>query len=173
MALEGLQLGQYRLLRLLGSGGMGEVYLAEDARINQQVAIKVSRTEALTYPNSSTTQDAIRLFQREAKAIARLDHPYILSLFSYGEENVNGTTFIYIVMPYRHEGSFANWLQERNDQKCFQCRTLPIFSVRRLVPFNMLTITRLFIKMSNLQTSLFVQTKNFLGFLISSLLILV
>ena len=115
MALEGLQLGQYRLLRLLGSGGMGEVYLAEDARIGQQVAIKVSRTEATSYPNSDVTKDALRLFQREAKAIAKLDHPHILPLFGYGEEDINGMNLTYIVMPYRREGSFANWLQERGE----------------------------------------------------------
>src|SRR6266581_5490223 len=113
MALEGLQLGQYRLLRLLGSGGMGEVYLAEDARIGQQVAIKVSRTEGAPYPNNHTSQDAVRLFQREAKAIARLDHPRILPLFGYGEEHVQGLTLTYIVMAYRPEGSFAQWLQQR------------------------------------------------------------
>ena len=104
MTLEGLQLGQYRLLQLLGSGGMGEVYLAEDARINQQVAIKVNRTEATSYPHSEVSGDAVRLFQREARAIARLDHPHILPLFSYGEESVNGTRLIYIVMLYRHGG---------------------------------------------------------------------
>ena len=75
MSLTGLQLGQYRLLQLLGSGGMGEVYLAEDERIGQHVAIKVSKTI-----NSSDP-----LFKREAKAIASLDHPRILPLFSYGE----------------------------------------------------------------------------------------
>src|SRR5438105_7864598 len=113
MALEGLQLGQYRLLQLIGSGGMGEVYLAEDARINQQVAIKVIKTEASSYPNSDIAKDAARLFQREARAVAKLDHPRILPLFSYGEEIVNGITLTYIVMPYRREGTFAIWLQER------------------------------------------------------------
>jgi serine/threonine protein kinase len=113
MALEGVQLGQYRLLRLLGSGGMGEVYLAEDARIGQHVAIKVSRTDAASYPHGESARDAARLFQREAKAIARLDHPRILPLFGYGEEHVNGLTLTYIVMAYRPEGSFAQWLQQR------------------------------------------------------------
>lgn len=113
MALDGVQLGQYRLLRLLGSGGMGEVYLAEDARISQQVAIKVSRTDVASYPHGASATDALRLFQREAKAIARLDHPHILPLFGYGEERVNGITLTYIVMPYRPEGSLADWLQQR------------------------------------------------------------
>jgi serine/threonine protein kinase len=127
MALEGLQLGQYRLIHLLGSGGMGEVYLAEDARINQQVAIKVSRTEATPYPNNSTIRDAVRLFQREAKTIARLDHPHILSLFSYGEEHVNGMTLIYIVMPYRREGSFVNWLEQRGDNELLTVQNIAYF----------------------------------------------
>ena len=107
MALEGKHLGQYHILRLLGSGGMGEVYLAEDARIGQQVAIKVSRTEAASYPSNESTKDAFRLFQREAKAIAQLDHPRILPLYGYGEEHVDGMLLTYIVMPYRREGTLA------------------------------------------------------------------
>src|SRR5712692_3159944 len=114
MALEGKHLGQYRLLRLLGSGGMGEVYLAEDARIDQKVAIKVSRTEAASYSSNESTKDAFRLFQREAKAIAQLDHPRILPLYSYGEEHINGMILTYIVMPYRREGTFASWLPQRS-----------------------------------------------------------
>ena len=115
MALEGLKLGHYQLLRLIGSGGMGEVYLAEDARLYRQVAIKVIRSEVSPYPNAVANQDAARLFQREAKAIAMLDHPHILPLFDFGEEFTNGSHYTYLVMPFRQEGSLANWLNQRND----------------------------------------------------------
>ncbi len=113
MPLEGQQLGRYRLLRLLGSGGMGEVYLAEDPHIEQQVAIKVLRAEASAYPNVEATREASRLFLREVKVIAKLDHPNILPLFDYGEATINGTTLAYMVMPYRQEGSLTNWLRVR------------------------------------------------------------
>jgi serine/threonine protein kinase len=113
MPLEGLQLGHYRLLRLIGSGGMGEVYLAEDTRINRQLAIKVVRTEATPYPDVNATREAARLFQREMRAITMLDHPHILPLIDFGEESVNKITLTYMVMPFRQEGSLADWLQQR------------------------------------------------------------
>jgi serine/threonine protein kinase len=112
MPLEGQHLGRYNLLRLLGSGGMGEVYLAEDARIGQQVAIKVVRSDAIAYPQSESAQEATRLFEREARAIARLDNPHILPLYAYGEETLNDMLLTYLVMPYRKEGTLAIWLRQ-------------------------------------------------------------
>src|SRR5579884_909591 len=114
MPLEGLQLGHYQLVRLIGSGGMGEVYLAEDTRIRRRVAIKVVRAEASPYPDENATREAARLFQREMRAITVLDHPHILPLYDYGEEIVGRTTLTYMVMPYRKEGSLADWLQQRS-----------------------------------------------------------
>ncbi len=114
MALEELQDGRYRLVRSLGSGGMGEVYLMQDMRINRQVAIKVIRSEGVPYPDSTAAKEAARLFQREARAIAALEHPNILPLYDFGEEIRDGTTITYMVMPFSTEGSLASWLRLRN-----------------------------------------------------------
>src|SRR6516162_8785381 len=114
MALEELQDGRYRLARSLGSGGMGEVYLMQDMRINRQVAIKVIRSEGGPYPDSDAAKDAERLFQREARAIAALEHPNILPLYDFGEEIRDGTTITYMVMPFCPEGSLASWLRQRD-----------------------------------------------------------
>src|SRR5581483_12025141 len=113
MSLAGLQLGHYRLIRQIGSGAMGEVYLAEDTRITRQVAIKIIRSEAPSYPHSETTKELERLFQREMQVISKLDHPHILPLFDFGEEKVQGMTYTYMVMPYRAEGSLSDWLRNR------------------------------------------------------------
>ena len=114
MSSEELQEGRYRLVRLLGSGGMGEVYLMQDTRVNRQVAIKVIRSESTPYPGSTAAKEAARLFQREARAIAALDHPNILPLYDFGEEIRDGKTITYMVMPYCTEGTLASWLQLRS-----------------------------------------------------------
>jgi serine/threonine protein kinase len=114
MALEKLQNGRYNLLRLVGKGGMGEVYLMQDERVNRQVAIKVIRSESTPYPEEDTALNAARLFQREAKAIAALEHPNILPLYDFGEEVSEDTTLSYMVMPYCTDGSLANWLRSRS-----------------------------------------------------------
>ena|SRR5438045_4644482 len=73
MQLEGHQINQYRFIRLLRSGGMGEVYLAYDEHLDRQVAVKVIRTDTSRYPDTQAAREAARLFLREMQAIARLD----------------------------------------------------------------------------------------------------
>src|SRR5258708_9559421 len=112
MSLEGLQLGRYRLIRLIGSGGMGEVYLAEDTHIDRQVAIKLFRNEGTRYAGVDGSKKAARLFQREMKAIALLDHPHILPLFDYGEESVNWLLLIYIGIVLSQDGLLSTSLTQ-------------------------------------------------------------
>ena len=108
MSLVGSQVGRFHLLQLLGRGGMGEVYLAEDDQLRRQVAIKVIQSDNLD-------ADATRLFQREARAIAALNHPHILPLFDFGEATIHGTTLTYMVMPFCKEGTLATWMQQRRN----------------------------------------------------------
>lgn len=116
MLSEERQLGRYRLLKLIATGGMGAIHLAEDASINRQVAIKVIRSEITLSTGEGGSSNAARLFEREAKAVAMLDHPHILPLYDYGEEKQDGTVLTYLVMPYRPEGSLATWLEQRGAQ---------------------------------------------------------
>lgn len=128
MLPEGQQLSHYRLVRLLKSGGMGEVYLAVDTLLHRQVAIKVIDTDTLRYAESDAAQDAARLFLREAQAIAQLDQANILPLYDSGEQSVNGTALMYMVMPYRQAGSLADWKRAQ-----FGEHLLPLAAVERIV----------------------------------------
>jgi eukaryotic-like serine/threonine-protein kinase len=116
MLQKGQQINHYRIEHLLGSGGMGDVFLAEDTHLHRQVAIKVVGTDAGgSGHGEEEVKEAMRLFLREARTIAMLDHPYILPLFEYGKarEPERGQEIIYLVMPYRSEGSLSTWLQKR------------------------------------------------------------
>ena len=76
---EGESLGPYRVVRLLGAGGMGEVYAAEDQRLGRQVALKVIRDQ----PDDDSAR---RRFWREARAAAAATHPNVCQIFDVGEE---------------------------------------------------------------------------------------
>ncbi len=115
MALEGLQLDRYRLLSLLRKGAMSEVYLAEDVHIKQQWAIKVFRAKVTSRSSAYEEEGATHVFLRKAMTIAKLDHPHILPLSDYGEIQVNGIQFYYLVMPLCPEGTLATWLENRGD----------------------------------------------------------
>ncbi|NUM70072.1 MAG: serine/threonine protein kinase, partial [Ignavibacteriaceae bacterium] len=71
----------YRIISLLGEGGMGKVYLAEEETLGRKVAIKV-----LDH-NLSSNPDLIERFKQEARAQANLHHPNIITLHTYFEEN--------------------------------------------------------------------------------------
>jgi serine/threonine-protein kinase len=102
-SMLGRQLGSYKILSRLGAGGMGEVYLAEDASLNRKVAIK------LILAGLTADEQAQRRLKREAKAAAALDHPNICSIYEVGQQdNIN-----YIVMQYVEGETLASRIQTR------------------------------------------------------------
>jgi eukaryotic-like serine/threonine-protein kinase len=97
----GMVLGDYKLLDLIGTGGMARVFQAKHTETGEVVAIK-------TLPEEFYTDVTYQLrFKREVDAISRLDHPHILSLITYGEtDNIS-----YIVLPLMKYGTLYDKLQ--------------------------------------------------------------
>ena len=77
----GTQLGSYEIRSQLGAGGMGEVYLALDTRLNRKVALKILPAAL------ASNNDRMRRFNQEASAAAALNHPHIAHIYEIGKDN--------------------------------------------------------------------------------------
>src|SRR5205809_6915166 len=73
---EGMEVGEYRVLRKIGEGGMGSVYAAVQPVIGKRVAIKVLA------PHIASNPELVRRFVDEARAVNKIGHPYIVDIFS-------------------------------------------------------------------------------------------
>jgi eukaryotic-like serine/threonine-protein kinase len=85
-SLKGRQLASYKIVSLLGAGGMGEVYQAHDTKLGRDVALKVLPQEMARDP------ERLARFRREARSLAALNHPHIVTIFSV--EEADGIHFL-------------------------------------------------------------------------------
>ncbi len=107
---------RFAIVRELGRGGFGVVFLAEDSVLGRQVALKVPRPEVLVTP------EVRRRFLREAEAASRLDHPHIVPVYEVGEEGL----ICYIASAYCEGPTLGEWLR-------LQTASVPIRVASRLV----------------------------------------
>lgn len=97
-SIIGRTLGKFKVIELLGQGGMATVYKGYQEEIDRYVAIKVLP------PHPGLDEQFINRFQLEARTIARLQHPHILPLYDYGMED----NILYLVMAYMDGGTLAD-----------------------------------------------------------------
>ena len=85
-SIIGRELGNYRIEKPLGAGGMGEVFLAHDSKLNRKVALKILPAEFVL------DEERVKRFEREAKAVSALNHPNIVTIYDFGQ--LDGINFI-------------------------------------------------------------------------------
>ena len=113
MNLEGREIGGCKLIRKIGAGGMGEVYLAEQRRVgNRLVAVKVVSPEDASF-HKEVIDDIARRFEREAALLGQLSHPNILPVHDSGVEG----QYLYLIMQYAPEGSLADAIRGNAKQR--------------------------------------------------------
>ena len=97
--------GRYQIVKLLGKGGMAAVYQALDERLGRHIALKVISTML----DHEMAGEFLARFEREARALAQLNHPNIVKVHDYGEDNGKP----YLVMEYLSGGTLKKYLGER------------------------------------------------------------
>ena len=102
----GQNLGPYRIIEQIGRGGMATVYKAYHATMDRNVAIKILPRHFAADP------DFTARFEREAKVVAKLQHPHILPVFDYGQDG----DISYIVMPYVPSGDLKKYIRANAGQ---------------------------------------------------------
>lgn len=78
VSLVGRRIGTYKIEKPIGAGGMGEVYLAFDSKLNRRVALKILPAEFVA------DEERVKRFEREALAVSALNHPYIVTIYDVG-----------------------------------------------------------------------------------------
>lgn len=101
-SLIGKKLGKYEVRGFIGQGGMATVYLGYQEDIDREVAIKILP------PHPGMDPQFFDRFQNEAKTIAKLQHPHILSVFDFGQED----DILYLIMPYVTGGSMKSLIDK-------------------------------------------------------------
>src|SRR5690606_37545042 len=98
----GVRIGHYTVVEHIGRGGMADVWSARDNRLGRTVAIKTVARDL------AAETDPVALFEREAKTIARLEHPHILPIYDFGEFEGQ----LYIVMRFVTGGSLETLVED-------------------------------------------------------------
>jgi eukaryotic-like serine/threonine-protein kinase len=101
---SGERIGVYRLIKELGRGGMGTVYLAHDTRLGRQAALKLLPSHLVNNP------ERVRRFQREARAASALNHPNIITIYDFGQEDGR----YYIVSEFVEGRTLRNFVGSRD-----------------------------------------------------------
>jgi predicted Ser/Thr protein kinase len=100
---EPRKIGRYNVERLLGAGGMGAVYLAEDPALKRRLAIKIVQA-------ATGQQEVLSRFQREAEVSAHLNHPNVITIYDVGEDPAVGP---FIAMEFVDGASLADLIRDR------------------------------------------------------------
>ena len=106
-ALIGQQLGHYEIIRRIGAGGMGEVYLARDFALDRQVALKILPLEFTRDP------DRLHRFAREAKAASALNHPNIITIYEIGVAKTDDGDLHFIATEFIEGQTLRQRLQDK------------------------------------------------------------
>lgn len=111
---SGRTIGEFAILRCIGRGGMGQVYLAEQTSLKRKVAVKMLR------PELSANKNSLQRFEDEAKAVAKLNHPNIVQIYTINEQDGNH----YMALEYVEGRNLRDYLNRKGSPELPVCLNL-------------------------------------------------